>query len=481
MVDVTQVPRGLACDCRCPGCGDPLLAKKGEVNVQHFAHHSGAECATGAETALHLAAKQLVADSRWIRLPSLEVAVTRDDPECGRFDARKTFGSDEAWHFDEVSLEMTIGAVRPDAVGFVDTTGHGIEIRVTHAVDADKQTYLKGLGLPFIEVNLAALTGQAVTFDTLVGEVLEAVDNKKWLFHPRRAEWEAQLLAGFDEWRRARLEALAEQAAERLARATARAPSRDDVYRIANEKYRALPNSMKWSRLEYELGLKRDEFPNHLRVALREGADAVLADKDLWQGSLFAKFVLGALSGARQGKPIPSFQSLGAWLAQRFGARNGDVSAASQAAHQYLNYLEACGFLRYQGFDYIVAYDGLFAPPKAPPASPGPTRTAPPAGANPRDTRVHWNLTWPDRERLTKWATEIAWTGDGFRVDSFDAEMLLDWLWNLEAPATLEEFAEVLEHCGGNPIQAYTVLQALGLVDDRRIFSYGEPAPWASY
>jgi hypothetical protein len=65
-------------------------------------------------------------------------------------------------------------------------------------------------------------------------------------------------------------------------------------------------------------------------------------------------------------------------------------------------------------------------------------------------------------------------------VDTFDAEMLLDWLWHLEVPATLEEVAEALRHCGGNPMQAYTVLQALGLVEDRRIFSYGDPAPWVN-
>jgi len=188
LVDVTQVERGLACACVCPGCGDRLLAKKGEVNVQHFAHHSGGECATGAETALHLAAKQLVEDKRWIRLPSLEVFVRREDPECGTFTARKVFGANRTWRFDRVALEMTIGDVRPDAVGFVEDATHGVEIRVTHEVDEHKRAYLAGLHLPSIEVDLAALVGKVFTFDALEAAVLESVDNKDWLFHPQKAE-----------------------------------------------------------------------------------------------------------------------------------------------------------------------------------------------------------------------------------------------------------------------------------------------------
>ena len=89
LVEVSQVERGLACDCRCCACGERLLAKKGEVNVQHFAHLSGSDCATGAETTLHLAAKQLVADKRWIQLPGLEVQAIRTDPECGLFDVHR--------------------------------------------------------------------------------------------------------------------------------------------------------------------------------------------------------------------------------------------------------------------------------------------------------------------------------------------------------------------------------------------------------
>jgi hypothetical protein len=468
LVDVTQVERGRACNCRCPGCGELLLAKKGEVNVQHFSHQSGAECAAGAETALHMAAKQLVADKRWIRLPPLEVHVTRVDPECGLFDVRKFFGISEVWKFDKVTLEMAVGDVRPDAVGIIGATNHGVEIRVAHEVDAEKQAYLGLLNLPSIEVDLAALVGKVFTFEALEEIVLKSIDNKKWLFHPRQAEWEASMMAGFDAWRLARLAELSYRAPPR-ARAPVPAPTREDAYRAANGKYRALPLTEKWLRLERHLGLQRSSFPRHMRVALREGSDVVMVDRDLWQGALFAQFVLGTSENPKRGSRMPNTTAIGAWLSQRFGVRGSEASAA-KAARSYLSYLQACGFLRWQAGSFIVVHDQLDVPPKVPMApSPFALRALPAP-----NTAIQWRKHWPDYERMREWAAELAQ-----KSCDFDSGWFVDWLLRLQSPATLDEVQEAFEHAGGNPAKAETVLRGLGVVTQTwRYFSYGDPAPW---
>lgn len=56
IVSIEDVPRGLACACRCPSCDARLLAKKGDVNEHHFAHHdSSAElCKFALETSIRL-------------------------------------------------------------------------------------------------------------------------------------------------------------------------------------------------------------------------------------------------------------------------------------------------------------------------------------------------------------------------------------------------------------------------------------------
>lgn len=38
LLDVTEVSRGAACDCICPCCKVPLIAKHGEAKRWHFAH-----------------------------------------------------------------------------------------------------------------------------------------------------------------------------------------------------------------------------------------------------------------------------------------------------------------------------------------------------------------------------------------------------------------------------------------------------------
>lgn len=471
LVEVAEVERGLACACTCPGCGEPLLAKKGEVNVQHFAHQSGSDCATGAETALHLAAKQLVADKRWLRLPALEVYASRRDPELGLFEARKWFGADDAWRFDRVALEQTVGPVRPDALGFIENVGHAIEIRVTHEVDEPKQKQLALLRLPSIEVDLSSVVGRVFTFEVLEALVIDSVEHKRWLYHPRQAEWEALLLTGFEDWRQAQLVQMANRRKPSAAPASPR-PSRTDVYRDANHKYRALPDADKWSRLERQLGLPRTKFPNHLRVSLRDGADVVLADHALWQAALFAQFIHGTSEETKVGKRMPTEANLTVWVGQRFGARGGDY-APRPVVRAYLSYLKTCGFLQWQGDGLYVVHDRLATPPRTPAATAPPARVAHAVSA-PAAPGIQWSSTWPDGERLRQWVTEASKQGSGF-----DADWFAGWLVRLHEPPAADEVQEAFAAAGGNPDEVASVLRSVGVVTNTwRYFSYGEPAPW---
>ena len=65
LVHITEVERGLACGCICPCCENQLIARKGPIVAHHFAH-AGENCEGGAETALHLAAKEILSQSGYI-------------------------------------------------------------------------------------------------------------------------------------------------------------------------------------------------------------------------------------------------------------------------------------------------------------------------------------------------------------------------------------------------------------------------------
>ena len=50
LLRASEVPAGLACGCACPGCGAPLLARRGGRRAAHFAHATGRACAAAYDT-----------------------------------------------------------------------------------------------------------------------------------------------------------------------------------------------------------------------------------------------------------------------------------------------------------------------------------------------------------------------------------------------------------------------------------------------
>ena len=145
---------------RCPGCRTPLLLRRGQVRSPHFAHKTLGFCAP--ETALHQGVKLWIAQmlrkglgGRGGRMPRVQVPCAGTKQLEGLDFAWRCPG--EAWFslehlaFDDVAVEReTPEGLRPDLL--LLRQGEpvlGIEVRVTHAVDAvkaAKTTY------PWVEV-----------------------------------------------------------------------------------------------------------------------------------------------------------------------------------------------------------------------------------------------------------------------------------------------------------------------------------------
>lgn len=170
IVDVTQVPRGSACGCICLGCRSPVLAKQGKVNAWHFGHVSGASHRACAETALHLAGKELLHELTEILVPKVSGAVTAIDSLTRKH--TQTFESAAApFGFSSCRLEHATGPRRLDALlESADGRRLGIEILVTHKVDEQKAQDLMSLNAPVLEMDLSAWVGKP-----LDREILKAV------------------------------------------------------------------------------------------------------------------------------------------------------------------------------------------------------------------------------------------------------------------------------------------------------------------
>lgn len=184
LTHVSLVPSGLACACRCPACDAPLVAKKGALRLHHFAHATDTDCASSVETALHLAAKEILASRRQIVLPAVEV-------ELYSRRHSSVLAPEQAYSLDRVQLERRVGSVVPDVLAYVRGRALAVEIRVTHAVNAAKAAHFRSIGLSAVEIDLSRAP-RTFTLEELEPLVVGAGNHKSWIFnaaaHRRREE-----------------------------------------------------------------------------------------------------------------------------------------------------------------------------------------------------------------------------------------------------------------------------------------------------
>jgi|GEM_PF-691267 len=174
---VSEVPSGLACRCMCPACGDALVAKKGRRNRHHFAHHRDVDCPRAAETALHLAAKQILARRRELVLPALHLGDGASDAPRG-----PALAAAARVFLDTVRLECWADNVVPDVIAWVAGRDLYVEVQVAHAVDPAKRAKLTARGVSTLEIDLSDLPRDAAPAD-IERRVVDAVDGKSWVFN----------------------------------------------------------------------------------------------------------------------------------------------------------------------------------------------------------------------------------------------------------------------------------------------------------
>lgn len=173
---VEDVRRGAACDCVCPACGAALTARKGEILIAHFAHAggSGDGCGLGRETNAHAWAKHVLESELHIRLPDVKAAIG---------DRSKLVKRGRDFVFARAILETRRDTLVPDVIL---TAPDGriliVEIRVTHASDADKIAKIREHGVSAIEVDLSPW--RKCEDEEVVRQALLSGADRHWLFNP---------------------------------------------------------------------------------------------------------------------------------------------------------------------------------------------------------------------------------------------------------------------------------------------------------
>jgi hypothetical protein len=184
LVPVSEVCAGLACDCTCPACGNPLQAHKGDINNHYFAHNRGADCGAGYQTAIHILAKEILETEKRLFLPHLRVEVDRSLLKAGTSSMhQELIPRGQIMRFDEVVLEKRIGEIIPDVLMQKGDRRLLVEITVTHGIDAAKLARLEELNISTVEFDFRRFS-QILTRDDLKRELLFNKSRcARWAFH----------------------------------------------------------------------------------------------------------------------------------------------------------------------------------------------------------------------------------------------------------------------------------------------------------
>lgn len=348
-----DVPSGAACVCVCPGCGAPLIARHARTSnrVSNFAHAAGSECATGFETTVHLAAKQLLLQERKVFLPALSATAELADSPLLVWRKHLPIAVAGVHELEDVQLEVWCDGVRPDVLA---TPAGGqpiaIEIAVTSFVGPEKLERLRAQRRPAVEFDLRHLRN--FTWDALREALIGGTASATWCYHPTRELLEASLLASL----RAQVDA-SEQAAREQEQARRGMPGSHAGGGVDQERQRAAlveaterqrrqraeefaPSFRARSEAEKEArvcdGFELRCLPRVLRAEVPGEMLFGVTDPLLWQAALFGGLVHHA---ARRNEAQFNGGTVFRWVNARFVIASAHLHEAQVSVLAYLRAL----------------------------------------------------------------------------------------------------------------------------------------------
>ena len=201
LVDVYQVASGKRCGCECPSCRVPLIARKGNKKVWHFAHDSKSraqkdigKCDYSFYVSVRMMARQMMGNRLSIRLPKCEVMLSeRVFLSADYVHVSELVTESREIVLEDVSVDTTLGSDKVDVSGYVD--GYCLAVVFTHPGREDFSHFstLNEKKSGVVEISLTGLNKRFINFDASKGsyrDILEDyishdVSSKSWIYHPR--------------------------------------------------------------------------------------------------------------------------------------------------------------------------------------------------------------------------------------------------------------------------------------------------------
>lgn len=152
---IFKVPTGKSCNCFCPICEEPLIAKnKNKTSnesllfgqkLAHFAHANNSDCPGALESAIHLLAKEVLNETKTLMLPPLSYGgIKLNKKQFLLFDKSKV----------EKRRDLKKNWIQPDVILFKDKKPLFIEFYKTHLVDDEKIEKIKNINISCLEIDI---------------------------------------------------------------------------------------------------------------------------------------------------------------------------------------------------------------------------------------------------------------------------------------------------------------------------------------
>ena len=376
IVHIANVESGKACNCVCPSCGSSLIAAKGAKNQHHFKHASTNECDGGLESAIHLAAKQIIIERRQIKLPEYTMIESAFDSRNMRHIESKTIvKSGTKIFFDSVKEEYALKGMKADILGVKKNNKLIIEIFYRHKVEDQKIEKIKEANISAIKIDLSDLTPDDVTnwekFWLCVNDPMRA----EWL-HNAKASTHYPEIANKLKDKIQKAERYYEQ--EEIIKQNRERDEKnqlllalDEFNTVCNEdiitRYKELANYHP-ILIAYSKYLQQslNELPNFLNLDVPNGDWIYSCDRRIWQTAVYSHFI------CKNSKSYFSVKQVDDWLQNycnckvphcarivgRFGRRHIDLvpnyisenmPSSWATLRAYFNHLSKLGILIYTG------------------------------------------------------------------------------------------------------------------------------------
>jgi Competence protein CoiA-like family len=201
LVHISNVSKGLACQCKCANCGNLLVAKKGKIKIHHFAHKANSECNGAAETTLHLLSKKIIGELDTIFIPPYHFSKSKQHRYGVEVSHSEKIANGGEIKIDDVVIEKSLRNFKPDILITSCQKQLIIEIAVTHKVNRAKLRHIRKYDSPAIEISLELLDALLAP-EQLKEKLKNDLKSKAWLFHPKQRTAERSFINKYRQIRR---------------------------------------------------------------------------------------------------------------------------------------------------------------------------------------------------------------------------------------------------------------------------------------